>query len=382
MQPAAPELPTSLHAPATPPASHPRSPARSGPRPVTAARTAGPATPIAALLAACAAAGTACGAPTTPATAAPASATSGSAAVTAAAPGTATAGSPELYGAGLFTTGAWDFFMAFTPDQRRALFCRADDEFARYAILETRLDAAGRWTPPVTPRFAAEASNADPHISPDGRRVYFISNRAGDGGAERATYDIWVAALQPSGEWGAPERLAAPVNDADVDEWSPSIAASGNLYFGAGRPGGHGGSDLWVARWVGGAYQPPENLGDAINTAGSEVEPWIAPDESYLIFSALQRTDSLGSYDLYLSRRVAGAWTPARRLPEPINSRARDFNQSVSPDGRWLYFSSTRPHTGSLGPRFDAPRDDDALRGIGDGKTGDIYRVPMSALGD
>ncbi|HMG57301.1 MAG TPA: hypothetical protein VK601_27565, partial [Kofleriaceae bacterium] len=77
---------------------------------------------------------------------------------------------------------------------------------------------------------------------------------------------------------------AAPVNDPEVDEWSPSIAASGNLYFGAGRPGGHGGSDLWVARWVGGAYQPPENLGDAINTAGSEVEPWIAPDESYLIF--------------------------------------------------------------------------------------------------
>jgi WD40-like Beta Propeller Repeat len=291
---------------------------------------------------------------------------------------------PELYGAGLFTTGAWDFFVAFTPDQRRALFCRADDAFAHYEIFETRLDDRGRWSPPVKPRFATRWSNADPHISPDGQRVYFISDRPNppnpDDPTERATYDIWVAPLQPDGEWGDAERLPAPVNDPDVDEWSPAVAASGNLYFGTQRPGGRGGSDLWVARQVGGVYQSPENLGDAINTPGNEVEPWISPDETYLIFSAVRRADSLGGYDLYLSRKIAGRWTPARRLAEPINSRASDFNHSVSPDGRWLYFSSSRPFAGSLGARFDVPRDDATIHGIGNGKTGDIYRVAMTAL--
>ncbi|QSQ21326.1 PD40 domain-containing protein [Pyxidicoccus parkwayensis] len=289
---------------------------------------------------------------------------------------------PEVYGAGLFTTGAWDFFMAFSPDQKRVLFCRADDAFEKYEIFETRLGDDGRWSTPVKPRFAKEWSNADPHISPDGRTVVFISNRPSPGETTaRATHDIFVAHLQPDGEWSEATRLPAPVNDAGLDEWSPAVAANGNLYFGGERSGTRGGSDLWVSRLVGGVYQPPENLGYAINTAGEEVEPWIAPDESYLLFSALRRPESIGSYDVYLSRRLPdGGWEKARLLGNGINSTARDFNQSVSPDGKWLYFSSNRPHTGDVGPRFDFPRNDAALVGIGKG-TGDIYRVPMSALG-
>ncbi|NMO13649.1 Xaa-Pro aminopeptidase [Pyxidicoccus fallax] len=288
---------------------------------------------------------------------------------------------PELYGAGVFTTGAWDFFMAFSPDQRRVLFGRADDAFERFELFETRRGEGGQWSPPVKPRFAEQWSNADPHLSPDGRSVFFISDRPlpGETGP-RASYDIWRASLRADGEWGEATRLPAPVNDASLDEWSPAVAANGNLYFGGERPGTRGGSDLWVSRLVDGVYQPPENLGNAINTAMHELEPWIAPDESYLLFSALRRPDGLGGYDLFLSRRTPMGWERARPLCEGINSKASDYNQSVTPDGKWLYFSSTRPHTGDVGERFDVPRNDATLRGIGNG-TGDIYRVPMSALG-
>jgi hypothetical protein len=280
---------------------------------------------------------------------------------------------PELYGAGLFSTGAWDFFLAFSPDQRRVLFCRADDAFQRYEILETRFD--GRWSPPVRPAFATAWSNADPHFSPDGRRVVFLSNRPNPGEtAERATMDIWSVDATATG-WGEPARV--PISDPALDEWAPALAANGNLYFGQDRPDG---TDLYVSRLVDGVYQPPDNLGPAINTPGLEVEPWISPDEQTLIFSALRRTDSLGGYDLYISHKVGGAWAPARRLPEPINTTAREFTPSVSPDGRWLYFSSTRPHTGALGPRLDDPRDDAHVTGIGDGAHGDLYRVPTAAL--
>ena len=291
--------------------------------------------------------------------------------------------SPELYGAGLFTTGAWDFFLAFSPDQQRVLFGRADDAFESYELLETRRDAAGRWSTPARPRFAARWSNADPHVSPDGRTVYFISNRPNPGEhSVRATYDIWAAHLQPGGEWGEAERLPAPVNDPARDEWSPAVAADGSLYFGAERAGTRGGSDLWVSRRVAGTYREPENLGDAINTDAHEVEPWIAPDGRYLLFSALRRPEGLGGYDLYLSRRGAdGRWERAQRLPEGINTAAGDWNHSVSPDGEWLYFSSSRPYEGPLGERLDTPRDERSIRGIGDGRRGDIYRVRLRALG-
>jgi enamine deaminase RidA (YjgF/YER057c/UK114 family) len=160
-----------------------------------------------------------------------------------------------------------------------------------------------------------------------------------------------------------------------VDKWSPAVARSGNLYFGADLPGARGGSDLWVAQLVDGVYQPPENLGDAINTSAHEVEPWIAPDESYLIFSALRRADGAGGYDLFLSRRLATGWSHAEPL-RAVNSAASEWNHSVSPDGAWLYFTSTRPLAGSLGERFDNPRDDREIAGIGNGK-GDMYRIAM-----
>jgi Tol biopolymer transport system component len=293
--------------------------------------------------------------------------------------GTPSPTGPELYGAGLFSTGQWDFFMAFAPDEQRVLFCRANDDVSSYDIYETEGENDQRWRAPVKPSFAQSWSNADPHFSTDGRTLFFVSNRPGSGEAGASkNYDIWSVSFE-SGRWGQPHRLAAPISFPGADEWSPSVAATGDLYFGSDPPGGRGGLDLYVARWVNGAYQPPENLGPAINSAANEVEPWIASDASYLIFSASGRPDSTGRYDLYLSRREGKSW----QRPEPlamVNTPVSEFNQSVSPDGRWLYFSSTRPHHGPLGERFDTPRNEGSITGIGNGK-GDIYRIPVSELG-
>ena len=291
------------------------------------------------------------------------------------------AAGPELYGAGLFSTGAWDFFIAFSPDERDVLFCRANDDFSTYDIYETRRGPDGHWRAPSKPPFAATWSNADPHIAPDGRTVFFVSNRLGpDARGSQATYDIWYAAREPDGEWGEARLVPPPVSMPGVDEFSPAVAANGDLYFGSERPGGRGGFDLWVARRIDGMYQAPVNLGDSVNTAGNEVEPWIAPDAAYLIFSGTGRSDSVGRYDLYVSRSLNGVWQRAELLGHGVNTTASDFNQSVSPEGRWLYFSSTRPHPGPVGQRFDAPPDDRNISGIGDGK-GDIYRIDMRELG-
>jgi enamine deaminase RidA (YjgF/YER057c/UK114 family) len=269
------------------------------------------------------------------------------------------AGAGERFGPGVFSTDAWDFFIAFSPDQRRALFGRADDKFERYSLLETRRGADGAWSPPTTPRFAAGWSTADPHIAPDGKTVYFISNRPDAGEtAPRATYDVFAAALGPDGEWGDARRLPPPVNGVAADHWSPSVAANGSIYFGADLPGGAGGSDLWVSRLVDGAYQPPENLGPAINTAAHEVEPWIAPDESYLIVAGLRRPDGVGGYDLFLSRRGAdGRFAAATLIGGGLNTAGSEWNHSVSPDGAWLYFTRTPV-----------------------GGKGDIYRIPMETI--
>ena len=164
-------------------------------------------------------------------------------------------------------------------------------------------------------------------------------------------------------------------------EWSPSVASNGDLYFGSARAGGKGANDLYVSRWTNGAYAEPQNLGDSINTRAGEVEPWIAPDQSYLIFSGQGRPDGAGGFDLYIAYRVNGEWQLPRHLGNGINSASGDFNQSVSPDGKWLYFSSSRSV-------FDKPLKraltytemQRRLMSVGNG-LGDIYRVPMTKLG-
>lgn len=286
---------------------------------------------------------------------------------------------PELFGPGTFSTGAWDFFVALTPDQRTAYFCRANGDFSYYTILETRL-IGGRWSQPRVASFSGRWSDADPHLTVDGSRLFFISNRPVAGSAPRDQYDIWVTERTAAGGWGEPRRLEAAINRDSVTEWSPSIARNGNLYFGTIRPEGRGGNDLYVARWDNGEYAAAENLGDSVNTAAGEIEPWISPDERYLIFSGAGRPDGAGGFDLYVSERRNGVWGKARPLTA-INTPKGEFNQSVSPDGEYLYFSSTRGSFDSIPPgRLSYPEMQRRLTGIGNG-LGDIYRVRLRDLG-
>ncbi len=293
-------------------------------------------------------------------------------------PGAAAQETPQVYEPGIFSTGAWDFFVALTPDQQTAYLCRANGDFSYYTILETRR-AAGRWSTPRAASFSGRWSDADPHVSPDGRKLFFISNRPINGDTAQENYDIWMVERAAGGGWGTPRPLGAPVNRADATEWSPSVAANGDLYFGTVRDGGKGANDLYVARWTGRGYAEPENLGDSVNTKAGEVEPWISPDETYLIFSALGRPEGPGGYDLYLSERRNGVWQAARPITQ-VNSPKGDFNHSVSPDGTYLFFSSTRGRFDSVPPAgLPYPEMQKRLTGVGNG-LGDIYRIPISAL--
>ena len=284
---------------------------------------------------------------------------------------------PRLFGEGVFTTAEYDFFVAIAPDQRTAYLCRASADFGWWTILETRR-SGGKWAAPVMAPFSGRWSDADPHFSPDGSQLYFISNRPDSGDTERASCDLWL--VERAGEgWSEPRRLGPEVC-GEGTEWSPSVAANGNLYFGATREGGRGRDDLWMSRFVEGRYTTPVGLGDSINTKTAEVEPWIAPDESYLIFSAGGRPDGSGGLDLYVSFRRHGAWSSARPLGHGINTAAWEFNPSVSPDGRTLYFTSTRSDFASPpAARMSYPQVSRRLKEPGNG-LGDIYSIPIEAL--
>src|SRR5262249_8345068 len=109
-------------------------------------------------------------------------------------------------------------------------------------------------------------------------------------------------------------------------------------------------------------------------------EPFIAPDGSFLIFSARGRDDSRGAYDLYVSYQCPQGWTSPQPLGAGVNSAGWDFGPRLSPDGRWFYFTSNRS-------AFDTPPQRPrsfqeltrALQSPGNGLR-DVYRVPVEEL--
>ena len=299
----------------------------------------------------------------------------------------ATSPEPQLFGENAITTGDDESHPAFTPDGKTLYFLKNDPSFNHWTIVVSH-EQNGRWSTPEVAPFSGQFSDADPFITLDGERLFFISTRPVNGKAKEDT-DIWMMQKSDAGRgasanpdagagWSTPEHLAA-VN-SETNEWFPTVSKNGNLYFGSERPGGKGKCDLYVSRFVDGKYQAPENLGEPINTAGNEVEPFIAPDESYIIFAGTGLPESCGAYDLYVSFRRDGAWTKPRNLGDKINSAAWDMSPKVSPDGKWFFFTSNRGFAGKpLEKRLSYKELLQKLHGPGNGLR-DIYKIDISAL--
>jgi hypothetical protein len=131
--------------------------------------------------------------------------------------------------------------------------------------------------------------------------------------------------------WSEPRNLGAPMNSPG-NEWFPTATNDGTLYFGSDREGGKGRTDIYRCRLIDGKYSAAENLGENVNSPFGEFEPYIAPDESYLIFAAAGRQDGKGQFDLYPSQRREGVWTKAVNLGDKINTAATEFAPKVSPE--------------------------------------------------
>lgn len=229
--------------------------------------------------------------------------------------------------------------ITFSPDGTEAFWVSSYPEVeAGYTygrILGSRLEN-GQWTQPERASFSQPRVGDDvPFFHPDGSKVYFLSSRGGDG--ER----IWWSDRTPQG-WSEPRRIEGGPNTMGV-HWQFAVAADGSIYFSSGDPGGEGAGDLYVSRFVDGAYATPVNLRAPVNSEFGENAPFIAPDQSYLLFDRLRAPENVGSADIYVSFATSdGGWTRPRNLGPSVNVRSQQRCPSVSPDGRYLFFNSSR----------------------------------------
>jgi Tol biopolymer transport system component len=211
----------------------------------------------------------------------------------------------------------------------------------------------GAWGTPVNAESVAGTSSelntpyndGCPIQSPDGLSLYIASNRPGGLGGQ----DIWVAHRDAIGEpYGAPERLEAPVNSS-ANDFCPSPTRGRRLFFVSERAGGCGAGDIYVTRQrLDGSWRDPRNLGCSINSGAGEASPSFFRDgvgHAVLYFSSSRAggfeaggTDS----DIYFSVDFGAA-----QLAPGLNTAGEDSRPNVRKDGLEVVFDSTR--AGGLG---------------------------------
>ena len=238
--------------------------------------------------------------------------------------------------------GVGQSFATLSPESDLLFYGSYSGDFGQQSIGLARNDGT-EWRKLQTPAFLAHFNNRSPMLSLDGRQLFFASTRPLPGSEEpKDDYDLWVSSRQPDGSWGAPEPIDAA--NSPEDDYQPSVAADGTLYFCSQRPGGIGGQDLYRALLrADGTYAAPENLGTAVNAEADEMGCYISPDQSFLIIATSARRDGqAGNDDLYVSFATDGGWTEPRALGKTVNSFANEYAPFVDADGEYLYFASDR----------------------------------------
>ena len=284
---------------------------------------------------------------------------------------------PKIFEEGIISTGDYETHPAFSPtgDTLYFLKCLSDAQFCSIAVSYKKNNS---WSVPEIVPFSGKYVDADPFVTKDGNTFYFVSNRPlHEGEPAKQDWDIWKTERAASG-WKEPVPLDSPLNSSG-NEFFPTMADNGDLYFGSDRNGGKGRADIYVSKFVDGKYLQPVNLGDSINTPDNEYEPFIAPDESYLIFMATY-PNGITHADFYISYNNNGVWSKAKKLPEPINTSATEWGGKVTRDGKYFFFGSSRNKiTDNLPQRENMQQYEKRLHAAGNG-LGDIYYVDMDAL--
>lgn len=191
-----------------------------------------------------------------------------------------------------------------------------------------------------------EGQDAATSISPDGKQIFLFKN---DIEAESRGGDIYVSRLSSSGKWGAPKSMGKPINTTYA-ELGACISPDGKtLYFVSERQGGLGMADIWmIKRKTRTEWEKPVNLGDAINTGEDEGGLFLAPDGKTLFFTSKGHS-SMGGYDIFKTVNEGGKWSTPVNLGYPINTIYNDYCFSLSIDAKTGYFTSNRK--GGLGGR-------------------------------
>ncbi len=245
-------------------------------------------------------------------------------------------------------------------------------EFSSIACIRKK---GKKWSKPKIATFSGQFKDLEPFFSPDGLKMYFASARpTNEASSQPKDMDIWYVSRKTlQSKWSKAANVGSPVNTSK-DEFYPSVASSGNLYFTRLAEDASRKEDIFISKWKDEKYELPTVLSDSVNSVLYEYNAFVSPDESLIIFTSYGRAEEMGGSDMFYSKKNEnGEWGKAQHLKAPVNSNKIDYCPFVK-DG-YLYFTSERSE---VPKSFKKPQSVKSLKKISQQYTngmGRIYRV-------
>ena len=190
------------------------------------------------------------------------------------------------------------------------------------------------WTTPELIESMGEYSPWAPCLSLDANSIYFAR------GLPESKRDLYRCDRTPSG-WAVPQVLGPPLSSPSP-EITCSLATNNSMYFGSIRKGGPRGgiSIIWAAPFVDNTWPQVTHISMNNQQVGRPADPGIAPDESFMVFTAINLPGGYGHRDIYLTLRLPdGTWSKPRNLGPRINSAYIEQSPRISPDKKYLFFT-------------------------------------------
>lgn len=223
--------------------------------------------------------------------------------------------------------------MAFTALRPNSGKRRSAENFVEEIMIT--YNSSGNWTEPRSIPINSQYNIGTAGLSADGQKMLIFIGGANNAG------NLYV--IDKAGEnWSNPSVLNNKINSRHM-ETTASITPDGKIiYFASNRPGGYGGYDIYkVKKQEDNTWGSPENLGPKINSSANEDAPFIHPDQWTLFFTS-DGHNTMGGRDIYVTRLFNDEWTRPENMGYPINTTANDNYFTLTADGRKGYFSSDR----------------------------------------
>jgi peptidoglycan-associated lipoprotein len=229
------------------------------------------------------------------------------------------------------------YFTSMRSDKKKRKMNRITGQ-GNSSLYMSKIDGKGMWEKPerLEEPITSTFDDGTPNMSFDGKTLYYT----------RCPYDntqpntAQVFQVQRSGgKWGEPERIF-PGGDSLMMA-HPAISPDGKtLFFVSERPGGQGGKDIYKTMKTTEGWTSPQNLGSAINTPGDEMFPYVSADGT-LYFSSNGHV-GFGGLDIFMVVTREDGREEVVNLGKPINSESDDFGIVFQGKRQAGLFSSTR----------------------------------------